>query len=50
VTPDVLRIDMTNDLLRKMAKEESCLFLALGRASNQVDALTQVFVRVTLAR
>jgi hypothetical protein len=39
VTLDILRMDITKDLLRKMAKEERCLFLALGHASNQVNAL-----------
>jgi hypothetical protein len=31
---DILRMDITKDLLRKMAKEERSLFLALGHASN----------------
>jgi hypothetical protein len=31
---DILRMDITKELLRKMAKEERCLFLPLGHASN----------------
>lgn len=32
-------MDLAKDLLRKMAKEGRCLFLTLGHASNQVNAL-----------
>jgi hypothetical protein len=42
---DILRLDITKDLLRKMAKEERCLFLALGHASNQVNALWKLVIR-----
>jgi hypothetical protein len=41
---DILRMDITKDLLRKMAKEERCLFLALGHASNQVNALWKLVI------
>jgi hypothetical protein len=44
---DILRLDITKDLLRKMAKEERCLFLALGHASNQVNALWKLVVILT---
>lgn len=44
---DILRMDVTKDLLRKMAKEERCLFLALGHASNQVSALWKLVIVLT---
>ncbi|GAA0033949.1 MULTISPECIES: hypothetical protein [Bradyrhizobium] len=44
---DVLRMEITEDLLRKMAKEERCLFLALGHASNQVNALWKLVIILT---
>jgi hypothetical protein len=44
---DILRLDITKDLLRKMAKEERCLFLALGHASNQVNALWKLVIILT---
>jgi hypothetical protein len=47
VTLDILRMDITRDLLRKMAKEERCLFLALGHASNQVNALWKLVIILT---
>jgi hypothetical protein len=47
VTLDILRMDITKDLLRKMAKEERCLFLALGHASNQVNALWKLVIILT---
>jgi hypothetical protein len=30
---DILRMDIMKELLRKMAKEERCLFLALGQGA-----------------
>jgi Uncharacterized alpha/beta hydrolase domain (DUF2235) len=42
-----LRMDISKDLLRKMAKEERCLFLALGHASNQVNALWKLVIILT---
>jgi hypothetical protein len=44
---DILRMDIGKDLLRKMAKEERCLFLALGHASNQVNALWKLMIVLT---
>lgn len=44
---DILRMDVTKDLLRRMAKEERCLFLALGHASNQVNALWKLVIVLT---
>lgn len=44
---DVLRMDITENLLRKMAKEDRCLFLALGHASNQVNALWKLVIILT---
>jgi hypothetical protein len=44
---DILRMDLTKELLRKMAKEERCLFLALGHASNQVNALWKLVIILT---
>jgi hypothetical protein len=44
---DILRLDITKDLLRRMAKEERCLFLALGHASNQVNALWKLVIVLT---
>jgi ribonuclease Z len=41
---DILRMNITKELLRKMAKEERCLFLALGQASNQVNALWKLVI------
>jgi hypothetical protein len=47
VTLDILRLDVTKDLLRSMAKEERALFLALGHASNQVNALWKLVIVLT---
>lgn len=47
MTLDILRMDVAKDLLRKMAKEERCLFLALGHASNQVNALWKLVIVLT---
>jgi hypothetical protein len=47
VTLDILRMDVTKELLRKMAKEERALFLALGHASNQVNALWKLVIILT---
>ena len=47
MTLDILRMDIAKDLLRKMAKEERCLFLALGHASNQVNALWKLVIILT---
>jgi hypothetical protein len=44
---DILRLDIAKDLLRRMAKEERCLFLALGHASNQVNALWKLVIVLT---
>jgi hypothetical protein len=44
---DILRMDITKDLLRQMAKEECSLFLALGHASNQVNALWKLVIILT---
>jgi hypothetical protein len=44
---DILRMDIGRDLLRKMTKEERCLFLALGHASNQVNALWKLVIILT---
>ena len=44
MTLDILRMDVTKELLRKMAKEERALFLALGHASNQVNALWKLVI------
>jgi len=44
---DILRMDVGKDLLGKMAKEERCLFLALGHASNQVNALWKLVIVLT---
>lgn len=44
---DILRMDITKELLRKMTKEERCLFLALGHASNQVNALWKLVIVLT---
>ncbi|WP_316158715.1 MULTISPECIES: hypothetical protein [unclassified Bradyrhizobium] len=44
---DILRMDISEDLLRKMAKEERALFLALGHASNQVNALWKLVIVLT---
>lgn len=47
MTLDVLRLAVTKDLLRSMAKEERTLFLALGHASNQVNALWKLVIVLT---
>jgi hypothetical protein len=47
VTLDILRMDVTKDLLRKMAKEERALFLALGHSLNQVNALWKLVIILT---
>jgi hypothetical protein len=44
MTLDILRMDVTKELLRKMEKEERALFLALGHASNQVNALWKLVI------
>jgi hypothetical protein len=50
MTLDILKLDLNKDLLRKMAKEERALFLALGHASNQVNALWKLVIILTKAR
>jgi len=40
-------MDVGKDLLGKIAKEERCLFLALGHASNQVNALWKLVIVLT---
>ena len=40
-------MEVGKDLLRRMAKEERCLFLALGHASNQVNALWKLVIVLT---
>jgi hypothetical protein len=47
LTLDILRMDVTKELLRKMEKEERALFLALGHASNQVNALWKLVIILT---
>ncbi|MHC2462491.1 hypothetical protein [Bradyrhizobium embrapense] len=47
MTLDILRLGVTKDLLRSMAKEERALFLALGHASNQVNALWKLVIILT---
>jgi hypothetical protein len=47
MTLDILRMDVSKELLRKMAKEERALFLALGHASNQVNALWKFVIILT---
>ncbi|GKQ53576.1 hypothetical protein [Bradyrhizobium sp. Ce-3] len=47
MTLDILRMDITKELLSKMQKEERCLFLALGHASNQVNALWKLVIVLT---
>lgn len=47
MTLDILRLGVTKDLLRSMAKEERALFLALGHASNQVNALWKLVIVLT---
>jgi hypothetical protein len=47
MTLDILRLGVTKDLLRSMAKEERSLFLALGHASNQVSALWKLVIILT---
>lgn len=44
---DIYRMDIPKDLLRQMSKEERCLFLALGHASNQVNALWKLLIILT---
>jgi hypothetical protein len=48
MTLDILRLGVTKDLLHKMAKEERALFLALGHASNQVNALWKLVIRLAV--
>jgi hypothetical protein len=47
MTLDILRMDVSKELLRNMAKEERALFLALGHASNQVNALWKLVIVLT---
>jgi hypothetical protein len=47
VTLDILRLGVTKDLLRSTAKEERALFLVLGHASNQVNALWKLVIVLT---
>jgi hypothetical protein len=47
MTLDILRMDVTKELLHKMAKEERALFLALGHASNQVNVLWKLVIILT---
>ena len=47
MTLDILRMDVSKELLRKMEKEERALFLALGHASNQVNALWKLVIILT---
>ncbi|NOJ39062.1 hypothetical protein [Bradyrhizobium australiense] len=47
MTLDILRLTVTKDLLRRMQKEERSLFLALGHASNQVNALWKLVIILT---
>jgi hypothetical protein len=47
MTLDILWMDVTKELLRKMAKEERALFLALCHASNQVNALWKLVIILT---
>jgi hypothetical protein len=47
MTLDILRLGLTKDLLRSMTKEECSLFLALGHASNQVNALWKLVIILT---
>jgi hypothetical protein len=47
VTLDILRLGVTKELLRSMAMEERTLFLALGHASNQVNALWKLVIVLT---
>ena len=44
---DILSMEVSKDLLRKMTKEERGLFLALGHASNQVNALWKLVIVLT---
>jgi hypothetical protein len=46
MTLDILRMDVTKELLRKM-EEERALFLARGHASNQVNALWKLVIILT---
>jgi hypothetical protein len=41
---DILRLPMTKEILEKMTTEERGLFLLLGHASNQVNALWKVVI------
>lgn len=47
MTLDILRLGLPKDLLRSMTKEERSLFLALGHASNQVNALWKLVIILT---
>jgi hypothetical protein len=44
---DILRLPMTKETLLKMTAEERCLFLLLGYASNQVNALWKLVIIAT---
>jgi hypothetical protein len=44
---DILRLPMTKDILGKMTPDERGLFLLLGHASNQVNALWKVVIIAT---
>lgn len=44
---DILSMDVSKDLLRKLTKEERGLFLALGHKSNQVNALWKLVIVLT---
>ena len=44
---DVLRLPMTKEILAKMTPEERSLFLLLGYASNQVNALWKLVIIAT---
>jgi hypothetical protein len=44
---DVLRLPVTQDHLLKMTKEERALFLVLGHAANQVNALWKLVIILT---
>jgi hypothetical protein len=43
----VLQLPMTKDILEKMSAEERSMFLLLGYASNQVNALWKVVIIAT---
>ena len=44
---DILRLPMTKETLAKMTPEERSLFLLLGYASNQVNALWKLVIIAT---